>query len=101
MDKEKEMALKYGLMVPNILESGSVIRPMVKEFCIMQMEMFMRDSGLMIKQADREFIPMETGLSMLVSGKMINRMDLVNRNGQTDKFMKDSIVWVPKTEKVY
>ena len=95
------MELKFGQIVQNILDNGGIIKLMEKEFYIMRMEMCMKDSGLMIRQAGREFIPMEMELNTLDNGKTINRMDLVKRNGQMEKYIKDSTVSAQKMERDY
>ena len=44
-EKDKDLVSKYGLTVQNMLDSGKITKPMVKEPSTMQMEMCTKASG--------------------------------------------------------
>ena len=53
-----DQGLKYGLMVQNMKEIGSIIKQMEKGNSGMQMGMSMKENGLTIKQMGMEFMCM-------------------------------------------
>jgi hypothetical protein len=54
---------------------------MVRELCIMLMEMSMKANGSMIRPVGKEPIHIRMGPNTLESGKMISKMDLELSNG--------------------
>lgn len=101
MEKDKVSVSKYGLMDPNMLDSGKTIKPMVKELFTMLMVTFMKENGLTIRLAVKEPIPMKMVPNMLDNGKMINKMDTAWNSGLMDKSTKESIRMEQKLEKVF
>lgn len=90
-ENDKDLVSKYGLMAPNMLDNGNIIKPMDKGLYIMLMEIFIKVNGLMIRLVDREHIHIKMVPNMLVSGKTINKMVMVSNSGLMDKSMKDNI----------
>lgn len=70
----RDLGSKSGLIVPNMLGSGKITKPMDREPSIMLMEMSMKANGSMIKHVAKEHIHIKMEPNTLVSGKTTNRM---------------------------
>ncbi len=60
----KAMALRPGQMDPSMSDNGQIIRPMEREFYIIQMETSMKESGLMIRPMVMAPTPTQMVLNM-------------------------------------
>lgn len=69
-----EKVFKYGQMVQNMMENGSIIKHVVKEHFIMLMEILMLENGRMIKLMDLVYIDNKMELFIKVIGKVIINM---------------------------
>lgn len=80
MIKEMDREFKFGLMEPNTLVNGRIIKLVEKEPFIILMELFMKDYGKMIERMDLDYTDNQMELYTQVNGKMIINMDRVKRN---------------------
>ncbi len=74
-----------------MLVNGIIIKQMGKEYFIIQIVMFIKESGLMIKLMEKEHIHILMEQNMLEIGRMINKMVLVCNNGLMANDMKVNI----------
>lgn len=95
----KAMGLRLGPMARSMWESGPIIRPMVREFYIIPMEISTRVSGSMTRPMDTAPILTPMGPSMWESGRTTSRMDSECRSGPMVRSTKDSTRMEPKLAK--
>jgi hypothetical protein len=82
--------LRHGPMDRSMSDNGRIIRPMAREFYIIQTEISMKESGLTIRPTAMVPTPTRMVLNMWVNGRMTSRMDLECKNGPMAKNMKES-----------
>ena len=90
MARWRVLAQKFGLMRIHMLVNGVITKRMGRVFFITQMAMSIRDSGSTIRPMVRELIFTRMELNMLEIGKITNRMGKELRSGLMDRGMKDS-----------
>lgn len=88
MGKEQDLEYKNGQTDRNTLEIGLMIKQMVMELYIMQMEIYMKESGKTIKRTDLGNTHMRMEPNTQEIGEMINNMDKEKNNGQMVHVMK-------------
>jgi len=78
---------RYGLMVPSMKDTGSIIRLMVREHSSTQMATYTMENGKKIKLMVMVSILMSTEPNMKDIGTMIYNMELVERSGLMEVVM--------------
>lgn len=85
------LVFKYGLMVQDMKENGSITKLMERENSGMLMEMCMKVIGKMTKPMAMESTFMSMGLSMKETGRMICKMDSELSPGLMEANTKEAI----------
>ena len=88
---EKDLACKFGQMVPSTMGIGRTTKLMEGECSGMLMEMFLMGNGKKIKLMGTEYTHMLTGRSTKVIGRMISNMELVLNHGLMVQNMMENI----------
>lgn len=99
--KDKALVFRFGLMGQSMWGNGKVTKRMVRELCIMLMEMSTKVNGSMIRPAGKEPILIKMEPNTLESGKTISKMDSESSSGWMDKFMKENTRMVPRPEREF
>ena len=83
-----DMVSKSGKMAASTMANGAMTKPMVMEFSIMQMVIFMKGPGAMIKLMGMEPTSMQTEQRMQGSGLKINNTVEVSKSGLMEQNMR-------------